>query len=342
MKVYYNSSLWSEVKGLCGLPQRVDWQFEYVESMRYIPILYRFQNGIVFDIITILDQVKLREFFEKYESLGENLTPTERICAEQEHPYQGVPIMEICIDGERVKDGYSSSSYVSLLSVPQDDLLASMRKEYSSILRDTDCFACERFYVPYPRIYSKGKKLLRFLRLNKINDIKLVTYPVQQLYPLDINFQITNKESKKTVYFNHPITGITHTLHFQNPEFLEVPMDMETNQHFYFSNFMYEIDPDLPRGNTLQFNSSILYTESAKDNFSPTATSSIGIIGRTCGPTSTFISKTAEEENISLGSHGLILHNCFSILSLEKGDVYNFALEGINIEKYDSKEYKFQ
>ncbi|WP_454054895.1 hypothetical protein [Clostridium sp. Marseille-Q7071] len=63
MKIYYNSSMWNRGKGICGLTQRVNWQFEFGGTKRYIPVIYRFSKGIVFDIITILDETKLHEFF---------------------------------------------------------------------------------------------------------------------------------------------------------------------------------------------------------------------------------------------------------------------------------------
>ncbi|MFZ5643485.1 MAG: Na+-transporting methylmalonyl-CoA/oxaloacetate decarboxylase subunit beta [Bacillota bacterium] len=341
MKIYYNSSLWSKGKGLHGLAQKIYWQFEYAGSKRCIPVIYRFTKGVVFDIITFLDEVKLREFFEKYEAIEETLTPLQRRCAEQEHPYQAVPVKEIWINGRRTESGYSSSSTVSIPWAQQDDGLILVRKAYSSILKDTACFACERFCVPYPKTDSKTQKLLRFLRLDKVNSIKLSTYPVQWFSPLDIHFEMSAKESQKVVCFRHPITGITHTLYFQSAELVEMPLGVDGNRSFYAMHLMYEIEPDLPQGDTLQFNSSIQYTEPSEDRFNPTATSSIGIIGGADGPTAIFVSPAGEEKNVPRGLHGLLLHNCFSIPSFQKDDTSHFVLEGINTKKCDGKEYNF-
>lgn len=103
---------------------------------------------------------------------------------------------------------------------------------------------------------------------------------------------------------------------------------------------MYEIEPALPQGDTLEFDSSIQYTETPEGKFSPTATSSFGIIGGSCGPTAIFIS--SKEKNIPHGLHGLPLCSCFSVPSFEKKDIGCFILEGINTERCDSKEYNFQ
>ena len=225
MKVYYNSSLWSKGKGLWGWPQRTNWQFEYAGAKRYIPVIYRFSEGIVFDVITILDETKLRKFFEKYDAIEETLIPLQRRCVEQDHPYQAVPISEIWINGKQVEGGYSSSSSMSIPWVRQDDELIPVRKAYSSILKNVACFACERFCVPYPPADSKFQKLLRFLHMDRVNAIKLSTYPVNRFIPLDIRFKMSADEKQKELYFNHPITGIKHILYFQNAEFMELPSE---------------------------------------------------------------------------------------------------------------------
>jgi len=342
MKIHYNASLWSKCKGLHGLPQKIYWQYEYAGSKRCIPVIYRFTKGIVFDVITFLDEAKLREFFESYKAIEETLTPLQRRCAEQEHPYQAMQVKEIWINGRRLESGYSSSSAVSIPWAQQDDGLTLVRNAYSSILKDTACFACERFCVPYPKTDSKTQKLLRFLRLDRVNSIKLSTRSVKWFSPLDIHFEMSAKENQKVVCFRHPITGITHTLYFQNAKLVEMPLGVEGNRNFYATQSMYEILPDLPQGDTLQFNSNIKHTESTEDKFHPTEASSIGIIGGADGPTVIFVSPTGEEKNVTRGLHGLLLHNCFSIPNFQKDGTSHFVLEGINTKKCDGKDYNFQ
>lgn len=341
MKIYYNSSLWSKGKGLRGLPQKIYWQFKYAGSKRCIPVIYRFSKGIVFDVITFLDEAKLREFFKKYKAIEETLTPLQRRCAKQEHPYQDIPIKEIWINGKRVESGYSSSSTISIPWARQDDKLTLVRKAYSSILKDTSCFACERFCVPYPETDSKAQKFMRFFRLDRVNSLKLITHSVQWFSPLDIRFEMSGKENQKEVCFKHPITGIIHKIYFQNAEFVEMPLGAGRNR-FYTVQSLYEIEPALPQGDTLQFNSSIQYIEPPEDKFTPTAASSIGIIGGADGPTAIFIAAKNKEKTVPCGLHGLPLHSCFSVPGFHKEDTTQFVLEGINVKKYDSKEYIFQ
>jgi hypothetical protein len=341
MKIYYNSSIWSKDKGICGLPQRVNWQFEYAGTKRYIPVIYRFPKGIVFDIITILDETELRDFFEKYETIEETLTPLQKRYVKQEHPYQAIPIKEIWMNGNQVERGYSSSSTMSIPWVHRNDGLALVRKAYSSTLKDTACFACERFCVPYPETNSKIQKLLRFLRLGRVNRIKLSTYPVQWFFPLDIHFEMPVEEKQKELCFNHPVTGIKHILYFQNAEWVELPIGAGKSRIFYM-HAMYEIEPVLPQDYALQFGSSIQYTESPDDEFSPNSAASIGIIGGADGPTAIFVSSKSGAKTVPCGLHGLPLHSCFSVPSFQKEEDAHFVLEGINTKGCDSKEYNFQ
>lgn len=134
------------------------------------------------------------------------------------------------------------------------------------------------------------------MRLDKVNSIKLSTRSVQWFSPLDIHFEMSAKENQKVVCFRHPLTGIKYTLYFQNAEFIEMPLGVDGNRSFYAAQTMYEIEPELPQGDTLQFNSSIQYTGTTEDRFNPTATSSIGIIGGADGPIAIFVSPAGEEK----------------------------------------------
>ncbi|SKC79059.1 Na+-transporting methylmalonyl-CoA/oxaloacetate decarboxylase subunit beta [Maledivibacter halophilus] len=341
MKTYYSSSLWYKGRGLWGLPQRVNWYFEHRSAKCCIPVVYRFQKGIVFDIITFLEEAKLREFFEKYEAEEKRLTPLQQRCIEQEHPYQSMAIKEICINGKKIEGNYSSSSAVSIPWAGKDDTLTLVGKAYASIIKNRTSFGCQRFCVPYPETNSKVQKLLRFFSFIRIKSLKLSTHPVKWFFPLDIHFEIRDQESQKKVRFIHPKTGITHTLYFQNTRSVEMPMGTDENRNFYIMQAMYEIEPKLPQGDSLQFSSSMQYIEPSKNQFSPTAASAIGIIGGASGPTAVFTAGKNKEEAVNHGSHGLPLHCCFSVPGFHREDASNFVLEGINTKVYDSKEYDF-
>lgn len=345
MKVYYSSSLWDKGKGFWGRAQKTNWTFEYAGAMSYIPVIYRFPKGIIFDIITILDEIELRKFFEKYEDIEESLTSLERRCVEQEYPYKDIPINKIWIDSNQVEDGFSASSFINIPWIRQNEELSFVQRNYSYILKNSSAFACKRYCVPYPPTNSKMKKILRFFNLDKVNKMRISTYALERFLPLDINFEISAGEQMKELIFSHPGTRIEHTIYCNDVEFIELPIGPDGNPNLYIMQLMYEIDPALPQGDTLQFSSSMQYTETqhiSEDKFMPTSVASIGIIGGADGPTSFFISSKEKEESVPCGSNGLPLHSCYSIPSFQKEETSVFFLEGINTKGQDSQEFTFQ
>lgn len=333
MKVYYNSSLWDKSKGISGRPQKINWEFENNGLRRIIPTIYHFSKGIVFDLITIIDGEEFNNFYNKYVYIEEELSPIERKLLEQEHPYQEVEIKDIWINGKKVEGGYSGSgSFYSELTGKQEEL-SEIKKVYSFILKDVSCFNCYRYLIPYPETDSKMEKLLRFFHLYKIKEIKLNTYPKNKFCPLEVNFEMSLEENLIEISFTHPITGIEHTLYFQNPEVLEI-------QGLYFIQSMYEIEPELAEGSNLQFDSSIHYGGMSIVDTDSSSAASIGIIGGANGATAILIAGKDKEANY--GQKGLPLHNALSMPSLERQDVYKFILEGINIRIGESEEYNWE
>ena len=219
------------------------------------------------------------------------------------------------------------------------DKLAHVQKAYSSILNNVTCFACERFCVPYPPTDSKIQKAAALFTLGQSELNKAVYISCEKVsHPLDLHFEMSD-ENPKELCFNHPITGIKHTLYFQKPE--QFSIKTGKNRNLYIMQSMYEIEPALPQGDTLQFGNSIQYTEPLNDEFSSTSAASIGIIGGADGPTAIYISSKKEKE-VSRGLHGLPPHSCLSVPCFQKEETSHFVLEGINTKDLDSKEYNFQ
>ena len=211
----------------------------------------------------------------------------------------------------------------------QDNVeLKPIKKAYSSILEDENSFGCARYCIPYPETDSKIKKILRFLRLDRINSMKFFTHPIHWFFPLDIHFEMNIEENHKEISFEHPASGTKHTVYFKMGEIIEYPISSDGVPKIYAMESIYEVVPPLQNGDTLQFNSSISYkVQPDSDNkFSPVSTASIGIIGGAYGPTAIFTS-----------SKGV----CFSVPSFQKEDISHFILEGIDIKSCDGKEYEF-
>ena len=339
MKVYYDASLWRKKKGTLGLPQKINWQFEHAGNTHWIPVIYRFPKGIVFDLITFLDEAKLAEFVAKYENIEDKLTPLLRRCAEQEHPYQSLHWQEVWLNGQKADQNYSSSSRLSVPWQQEDDVLLPQRKAYASILQQTRCFACTRFCLPYPKTKSPWQKLARGLRLNRIQDLRLVALPEQWFSLLELKFNITAAAETRTVRFTHPTTAVQHTLYFQAPEEIEIPFGNQGIRNFYAFHGLYEIEPALPAADSLQFGSGSQFIKSIQQAGKLKGAAAIGIIGGADGPTSLLLSANGQP---SSGPHGLPLYACLSSPTLKKDPVAYFVLEGINTIKTPSQTYSLK
>ena len=330
MQVRYDSSLWSRGKGLWGTPQPTNWQFEYAGANRFIPTVYRFAQGIVFDIITILDEAAYHAYIEKYEDKEAALTSLERRLAEQEHPYQAVPMQEIWINGKLVADAYSASSAVSVSWLEQGLELAWARKAYTPILRSVSCFACERFVVPWPAADSAMERFWRYVRMARVQSLKLTTRSLERLIPLGIQFEVAAVDTRSPVSFIHPMTRVTHTLHIREAKSMELPSG---RGDLFITQAMYDIEPGLPPGDSLQFDNTIHDARPTKKAFAPCSAAAIGIIGGADGPTAVFAAHKGETPSV--------LHSCLSVPSLQQEDVSRFVIMGINTRYQDSKEYSF-
>lgn len=338
MKVHYTASLWAGEKGACGVIQKTGWEFEHLGLKRYIPCIYHFRKGIVFDLLTFLDADKVKAYFEKYAELEDKLSHIERRCAMQEHPYQDMNISEIWIDGHKA-EGFSSSAATSIPFAKENSELLLVQRAYSSVLGEGACFNCHRFCVPYPGKGPAIQRLLRALHLSRINTLKLVTDEQRRFHPVDLSFTLSEEESQKDTSFVHPVTGVKHHMYFQLDEIIELPQAIDKEQHLYSAAANYEIDPPLQQNDRLQFDSSISGTRKPMASFN--AASSIGIIGGACGPT-VILTADKGKGGVPYGSHGLPLNTCFYKITLEKPHTAQFVIQGLDTKAGDSMVFEFK
>ena len=67
MQVYFDTSLWLSKKGRpCKVRQDTDAVFTEGGLTRCVPTVYCFKQGIVFDILTVVEEKEIAEYFEKY------------------------------------------------------------------------------------------------------------------------------------------------------------------------------------------------------------------------------------------------------------------------------------
>lgn len=341
MKVYYSASLWDRPRGKAGTKQVLNWSFNHLGKKRIIPCIYRFSKGIVFDIITPLEEDELKAFVKKAEEINEEeLSENQRRQLEQEHPYRQVSLAEIWINGEWVQEGFESTSSISMPFLRSDETLMPLSKVYRSSLKDGACFACQRIRVSYPREATGIQKLKRRERGDKINSLKLVTREENIFYPLEQQFELSEAKSHCEIKFLHPTTGKEHTLYFQREENFEVPRVPTKEERFYVTTAVYEITPPLGEGEHLEFDTSMSYKRQSTHPYAPESTSSIAIIGGARGPTSLFIAGREKEER--KGTHNLPLQYCFSKMSIEESNSKMFVLQGLIIKESSRELYEYK
>ena len=353
MKVYFDSSLRTGAKGLPGLRQRTGWRFAHLGRELLIPAVYRFPQGLVFDLLIPLDEEALRAFYEKYQDLEEASGVLERQI-EQENPCKALELRELWVNGARC-EGWSYSFSPRLPEGFQEPSgeLEPVVKAYRAALAGRAYFGCQRVCVPIPA-ESRWQRLCRRLHPPKIRSLRLVTEAVERFCPMKIQFTIRPEEAtegwSRTEQLVHPVTGETHTLWFQSAETQVVKRSQPV---LYLTSVSYEVEPPLGEGERLQFDSSIQYRPPRENQFQPQAmndvlvagldpapeAASIGIIGGADGPTAIFCASREAVQNC--GAHGLPLHTAFARPSLKPGQPAEVLLEGLTIPVAPSREFHF-
>ena len=339
MKVYWTQDE-ADKKHLPGRKQNIDLQFEYMESHRCIPFVYRFPEGIVFDVLTIIDEAKMRAFYEKYADAEENLSPVQQRAAEGEHPYQSVTFEQLSVNGKRI-DGWSSTTLYHIPWMGEESVRPEELKAYRKYLNGAACFVCERCYVRLnTKAISLRDRLMYWLNPKRIDRLEFKTAQSNRFLPIELTYDLPLKLSGvQTENFVHPKTLENYTLYFQDIKQEQIKMPMGNEKRlFRFAQVSYEIDRELPDGDQLQFNANLTVQQPlAQDDgvHYPDSAASIGIIGGSDGPTAIFFGQ--KHDAVVPGINGLPLHFCTAPLPIGDVEKAQVLLEGINVKCADSK-----
>lgn len=333
MKVCFDTNFWHRGKGRRGRRQAAGWSFEYAGMRCVIPAVYRFPEGIVFDILSFTDEAALREYIKRYESAEEKLKSSERRCAEQEHPFKAVPIQEIWVNKTPVLGGISYSHAISVPWARQCESLQTLRRAYSRYIGYERPFACQRVRACYPKSARSKEKLLRLLLPGSIKSLRFSVSAMQWFYPLNIRFELPAGSAGTQIEFTDPATKQTHILYIGETETTQFPIMPGVSRRLHATLATYEISPELPKGSSLVFNSSIasgaaIDREKTFSADEEPGAAAIGIIGGADGPTAIFVG--TKENRYPKGPHGLLLHTCFSQPSFNESATPTFHLEGLN------------
>lgn len=367
MKVAFSRSLWSEPeKYPAGRPQYVDWSYIDGEVKRYIPVVYRFAEGVVFDVLTPLNDDALQEYFARCAKVDEAcLTEMERRCLEQEHPYGSPEIRNCRINGsEPVEEDAAGTLLLSdrlAKSLTQDNtqedaLNALLRREQKALVGQSS-FGCYRVRLKFGPPHSRKDRLCRALRCYKLSELAFETAPKRRLYPAKLELTESQGLEEGGVLQN-PVTGTLHKVclsHIRR-EVLELP-----GGAYYCSSALYEAIPPLPQGQRLIFDNTLQqlpeqrasrtlpanapaiphdagqFPKGAADPMEASlqGSAAIGIIGGADGPTAVFVAKG--EKDTPVGAHGLPTGICTSAPSWDPRQSRIFRVVGVECMEHEAQ-----
>lgn len=323
---------------LPGRKLSVGCEFENVGVRRIIPAIYRFPAGMVVDVLTPLDEVKMRAFYDKYQDMEDTLSSAQRRAAESENPYQPIAIAQLDIDTQHF-DSFSSTTHHCMPWLEESGVCRAVRKAYRRTLKDTTCFVLDRYTLAFDeQELPWWKSCLRWLFPKYIDRIDMKVHPVSRFFPIEQTYEFAYSDSgSQAEVFCHPLTRKEYTLHFQQMKQEEVHMPFG-DQRIHVTQLGYEIIPSLEAGERLSFCANIPLPGLAPGSSDPSGLSgtspemegaaAIGIIGGADGPTMMMLS-SADRTTAKLGIHGQPLDYCVAMPTLEKNDTIQAVLDGI-------------
>jgi hypothetical protein len=289
VKVYFKQNFWDTREGILGVPQKVDWKFTYENQQYYIPMIYRFQEGITIDIISLLDTAKIKEFHEKYESRVNSMSEEELQYLETINPIQEFPLRKIYINNElaQSKGSCTSCHIAGMDRREKDNALTEIQRENIFLQGEDISFQCMRVHIKYLTECQRN-----------VHSMKFITSKTEYLIPVRKHFKIDIDTCEKEYeeVFVHPLSGVRHHVYINEIErknARELFPQYELNNPFNFAIVSYELKPSLHQDERLLLTEKKQPDESMTDD-NKSATS-IGVI--------------FGNKEIKLGKHGYPLES---------------------------------
>ncbi len=173
MKVTYGDDLSFKTEGLLGSPQEVNIKFMYRGLANYIPTIYKDQEGIIFDLITILDPEEVEKKFDG--------------------AYRSPIIESISLNAGELRRTFNYRGF-SYIGQESEDFLR-VKNLYKGLVRG-EYFTITRYALAYNEARGFKDKFLRRYGLNKLLSLELNVGKVENLHPLDLDFTLRLEEEK--------------------------------------------------------------------------------------------------------------------------------------------------
>lgn len=300
MQVYFDSSLWGCEEGQpCDTIQMVHARFMAGGKERVIPAIYHFEEGIVFDLLTIMDESQIKAYYDKYrdwEKTVSELSEVQIQKVEQENPYQNVDIADIRLNGTKeIKQICTSGRWhiPGYQNVMEEHQLCELTEAYPEYLKEGLSFGCQRIQVYTPKAW--GKKPLHAMQIRTRKQCRTEV--------LDLEAEV-NPGEEACLSFVHPVTGERHQVFLYDTEVWNHTI---SGMELSYVLGTAELVPGLPPGDRLMFDSSISFTK--RDKGRRTGVGTAAVIGGQAGPTAIFWAGCKEDKK---PRHGGVLTSCFS------------------------------
>jgi hypothetical protein len=318
INVYFSPSVFDIDKPkIKGTKINVNWEFVFANKKYRIPVLFYYPQGLIFDMITILDNDKVQKFYEKYNQ-GQQLLKNEFIDNQEENPMQMIHLENIMINNQPAHSDWKSSSsiYMPWSSCNQPELY-NLRKSHNFLSATDSCFYCIRTFVKFNIMPQMPFQIFSFsLRKSK------------QILPIKKQCKHTVGESVRLqkIEFVHPVTQQEHHLYIDAMKIINCK-----TIYPYCIKLEYELEPKLRDGERLLFRQ--LNRENNNINVEQYTKN---IIGGANG-----IATIQTKVSSVTGKRGLPLHINILNLCHNIPKEIQFSIDGIYTPNYQMKNFSF-
>lgn len=277
MQVFFDCSLWMEQgEEECSCIQPVNARFRAGGLDRVIPAVYCFKEGIVFDILTVMDERVMKDYRDRYaecEEKPEELSDARILEITQNNPYHNVDIACIWLNGchETEDIAYSSTGCDPGYAGEIEKRVALKIKEaYPEYLENENCFFCQRVLMKTKEDWTK----------DVLTEIRVQTRGLRRTEVLDLEIKVKpGGEGRGT--FVHPVTGARHEVGIYDIELAELP-----GIRPFYAGKAYVV-PELSGEEHILFDSNLRFEDSGPDGCQEEG--GLSVIGGSEGPAAVFI-----------------------------------------------------